>query len=79
MRDATLPRARAIFPRVETGDLLAAWFAYDAKLEAAPHLSAATERRRDAAANALYDLIFLAATDMTKADVPPTINLAVHG
>lgn len=62
---------RAIFPRPETDALLAAWLAYDAKLKAEPSLSAMTQRRRDIAADALYDLMFLASTARTKADAPP--------
>ncbi|WP_025918272.1 hypothetical protein [Herminiimonas sp. CN] len=78
MSNATLPRARAIFPRPETDALLEAWFAYDAKLKAAPCLSAMTQRRRDVAADALYDLMFLASTALTKADVPPPLELAAY-
>jgi|GEM_PF-4758492 len=65
-----LPRARVIFPRPETENLLAAWIAYDARLKAEPSLSAATEERRDIAADALYDVMYLACSAMTKADVP---------
>lgn len=35
MRDGSLPRSLAIFPRSETNALLEAWRAYDAKLKAA--------------------------------------------
>lgn len=76
MSDSSLPCARAIFPRPETDALLAAWFAYDARLKAAPCLSAMTQRRRDIAADALYDLMFLASTALTKADLPPLVVLA---
>ena len=71
MSDATLPCARAIYPRPETDTLLAAWLAYDAKLKAEPNMSAMTRRRRDIAADALYDLMFLASTALTKADMLP--------
>lgn len=72
----TLPRARAIFPRPETDALLAAWLAYDARLKSEPNVSAMTQRRRDLAADALYDLMFLASTALTKADVPPQQHAA---
>lgn len=71
MPDDALPRALAIFPRPETDALLDAWRAYDAKLQAEPNVSAMTLHRRDAAADALYDLMFLASTARTKDDPPP--------
>lgn len=71
MRDTTLPRAMVIFPRPETDALLAAWIAYDARLKAEPRLSDMTQQRRDSAADALFDLMFLASSAHTKADTPP--------
>lgn len=68
--------ANVIFPRPETDNLLAAWLAYDKALLASPKISAMTHRRRDVAADALYDLMFMASTGETLADLPASVSLS---
>jgi hypothetical protein len=62
--------ANVIYPHAEVDHLLAAWRAYDAVLKNAPKISRSTQRRRDLAADALYEVMFMACTGDTLADFP---------
>ncbi|TCS35784.1 hypothetical protein EDC30_10983 [Paucimonas lemoignei] len=72
MSNPILLPAIAILPRPEVDNLLEAWLAYDKALMASPRLSHMTQVRRDRAADALYDVMFMASTGTTLADLPPS-------